>query len=94
MLDFTLETFKKYNPDIVCNNGFDKRNYIHSHDPIKYFKKSFEYFKRRDSTIVNINSYYGIYPDQKDPFYAAAKYGLRAMPSQFLVKPIKIKLKL
>ena len=96
MLDFTLETFKKYNPDIVCNNGFDKRNYIHSFESqLNILKKSFEYFKRKgNGTIVNINSYYGIYPDQKDPFYAAAKYGLRGYAESISSEAYKNKIKI
>ncbi len=96
MLDFNLETFKKYSPDIVCNNGFDKKNYIHSlESQLNILKKSFEYFKQKGKgTIVNINSYYGIYPDQKDPSYAAAKYGLRGYAESISQDAYKNKIKI
>lgn len=79
MNDLTVEDFEKYNPDIIVNNGFDKKNYIHSFEgSLNVVKKSMDYFiKKGQGTIVNINSFYGLNPDKKDPDYAAAKYGLR-----------------
>lgn len=76
---FTMKDFIKINPDIVCNNGFDKKDYFKSFKAqINILKKSLEFFKKKQNgIIININSYYGFHPDIKDPDYASAKYGLR-----------------
>lgn len=79
MNDIKASDFEKYNPDIIINNGFDKKNYFHSFESsINIVKESLDYFKKiGGGTLVNINSFYGLNPDIKDPYYAAAKYGLR-----------------
>ena len=79
MIDLKANDFKKYNADIVVNNGFDKNNYFHSFEAsLNVVRQSLNYFKiKGGGTLVNINSFYGLNPDTKDPYYAASKYGLR-----------------
>jgi NADP-dependent 3-hydroxy acid dehydrogenase YdfG len=79
MNDLQIEDFQKFNPSIIVNNGFDKKNYIHSFEgSLNVVKKSMEYFTQKgEGIIININSFYGLNPDKKDPDYSAAKYGLR-----------------
>lgn len=79
MAEITVDDFNTYKPDIIINNGFDKKDYFHSFEAsINIVEKSLEYFSNfKKGTLVNINSFYGLHPDSKDPHYAAAKYGLR-----------------
>lgn len=79
MNEIEVKDFEKFNPDIIVNNGFDKNEYIHSFkSSLNVIKKSMDYFiKKGYGTIININSFYGMNPDKKDPDYAAVKYGLR-----------------
>jgi len=79
MANITVEDFNTYKPDIIVNNGFDKKDYFHSFEAsINIVQKSLDYFSySKKGTLVNINSFYGLHPDSKDPNYAAAKYGLR-----------------
>lgn len=79
MNEIKVSDFEKYSPEIIVNNGFDKNNYFHSFESsINIVKQSLDYFKNiGGGTLVNINSFYGLHPDVKDPYYSAAKYGLR-----------------
>jgi hypothetical protein len=79
MSNLSEKIFEKYNPHIIINNGFSKKEYIHSFkSQIRVLKEAFNFFKKKGSgKIININSYYGLFPDNKDPDYAAVKYGLR-----------------
>ncbi len=79
MNEIKSSDFEKYKPEIIVNNGFDKKNYFHSFESsLNIVKESFNYFKNiGGGTLVNINSFYGLHPDYKDPYYSAAKYGLR-----------------
>lgn len=79
MLDISEKIFDLYRPDIIINNAFDKNNYVRSYDgSIKVLESSLNYFKKyKTGTIINVNSFYGINPDVKDPNYAAAKHGLK-----------------
>ena len=79
MNDIKATHFEKYSPEFIVNNGFDKNNYFHSFEAsINIVRESLNYFKKiGGGTLININSFYGLNPDAKDPYYAAAKYGLR-----------------
>jgi len=79
MSDLNQQILEKYNPHIIINNGFSKKEYFHSFkSQLRVLKEAFNFFKKKGSgKIININSYYGLFPDAKDPDYAAAKYGLR-----------------
>ena len=96
MLDVSEELFKNHQPDIIVNNGFDKKDYIKSYEgSLNVLKSAFSYFKSKGSgTIINVNSICGLYPDAKDPDYAAAKYALRgysdSISSEAFQKNIKI----
>jgi short-subunit dehydrogenase len=96
MLDVSEELFKNHKPDIIINNGFDKKNYIESYEgSLNVLRSAFSYFKLRESgTIINVNSICGVFPDPKDPDYAAAKYALRgysdSISAEAFQKNIKI----
>lgn len=96
MLDVSEELFKNHEPDIIVNNGFDKKNYIKSYEgSLNALKSAFSYFKLKGSgTIINVNSICGLCPDTKDPDYAAAKYALRgysdSISAEAFQKNIKI----
>ena len=79
MADVSEELFKQHKPNIIINNGFDKKDYLKSYQgSINVLKSAFSYFKSKNKgIIINVNSISGIYPDSKDPDYAAAKYGLK-----------------
>lgn len=79
MLDIKEEVFKEHKPNIIINNGFDKKDYLKSYQgSLNVLKEAFNYFKSKNKgTIINVNSISGINPDPKDPDYAAAKYGLK-----------------
>ena len=79
MSNLKEQIFEKYNPHIIINNGFSKKEYFHSFkSQLHVLKEAFNFFKKKGAgKIININSYYGLFPDIKDPDYAAAKYGLR-----------------
>jgi short-subunit dehydrogenase len=79
MLDISESVFKVYNPDIIINNGFDKKDYIASYQgSLNVLKSAFSFFKsKNEGVIINVNSISGVCPDAKDPDYAAAKYALR-----------------
>lgn len=79
MNDISEEVFKKYKPDIIINNGFDKKEYIKSYQgSLNVLRSAFNYFKTKTKgTIINVNSICGLLPDTKDPDYAAAKHGLK-----------------
>lgn len=79
MSDIKEEIFNQYEPNIIINNGFDKKNYVKSYQgSLNVLKTAFNYFKNRDEgIIINVNSISGINPDPKDPDYAAAKYALK-----------------
>ena len=68
MIDLKANDFKKYNADIVVNNGFDKNNYFHSFEAsLNVVRQSLNYFKiKGGGTLVNINSFYGLNPDTKE----------------------------
>lgn len=96
MLDVSENLFKEYAPDIIINNGFDKKDYIKSYEgSLNVLRSSFSYFKLKGhGSIINVNSISGICPDHKDPDYAAAKYALRgysdSIASEAFQKNIKI----
>jgi len=96
MLDISEELFKIHQPDIIVNNGFDKKDYIKSYEgSLNVLKSAFSYFKSKGfGTIINVNSISGLYPDAKDPDYAAAKYALRgysdSISAEAFQKNIKI----
>jgi len=79
MLDVSESVFKVYNPDIIINNGFDKKDYIASYQgSLNVLKSAFNFFKsKNEGVIINVNSISGVCPDTKDPDYAAVKYALR-----------------
>lgn len=79
MVDIKEEIFYKYEPDVIINNGFDKKDYFKSYQgSLNVLKSAFNYFKNKNKgTIINVNSISGINPDPKDPDYAAAKYALK-----------------
>lgn len=79
MSDIKEEVFNQHEPNIIINNGFDKKNYVKSYQgSLNVLKTAFNYFKNRDEgIIINVNSISGINPDPKDPDYAAAKYALK-----------------
>lgn len=79
MIDIKEEIFKEHKPDIIINNGFDKKDYIKScQGSLNVLKTAFNYFKNKSKgIIINVNSISGICPDSKDPDYAAAKYALK-----------------
>jgi short-subunit dehydrogenase len=78
-LEIKEELFNQYEPNIIINNAFDKKDYIKSYaGSLNVLKTAFNYFKNRDEgIIINVNSISGICPDPKDPDYAAAKYALK-----------------
>ena len=79
MNELNFNNFETYNSEIIINNGFDKKDYFHSFEAsLNVIQEAMKFFKSiGGGTLVNINSFYGLYPDTKDPYYAAAKYGLR-----------------
>ncbi|MDA9732558.1 SDR family NAD(P)-dependent oxidoreductase [Acidimicrobiaceae bacterium] len=79
MNDIKATHFEEYSPEFIVNNGFDKKSYFHSFEAsVNIVTESLNYFKKLGGgTLININSFYGLNPDTKDPYYAAAKYGLR-----------------
>lgn len=79
MIDIKQEIFNQYKPNIIINNGFDKKDYVKSYQgSLNVLKVAFEYFKSKSKgTIINVNSISGISADSKDPDYAAAKYALK-----------------
>ena len=79
MLDIKEEIFREYKPNIIINNGFDKKDYLKSYQgSLNVLRVAFDYFKTKNKgIIINVNSISGIGPDTKDPDYAAAKYALR-----------------
>lgn len=79
MVDISEKTFDLYKPDVIVNNGFDKNNYIKSYQgSLNVLRCAFNFFKqKKDGIIINVNSFYGVNPDVKDPDYAAAKHGLK-----------------
>ena len=79
MNDLKAQDFEKHKAELIINNGFDKKDYFHSFEAsLNVVRESIDYFKTvGGGSLVNINSFYGLNPDTKDPYYAAAKYGLR-----------------
>jgi NAD(P)-dependent dehydrogenase (short-subunit alcohol dehydrogenase family) len=74
----TAEKFKEYLPDVIVNNAFDKSSCISSlAGQINVLKEAIKYFDPKGGIIINIGSSKSIIPDVDDPYYAAAKYGLR-----------------
>ena len=96
MLDVSEELFKNNQPDIIINNGFDKKDYIRSYEgSLNVLKCAFSYFKSKGSgAIINVNSICGLYPDTKDPDYAAAKYALRGYSDSISSEAFKNNIKI
>jgi short-subunit dehydrogenase len=96
MLDVSESLFREHNPDIIVNNGFDKKDYVKSYEgSLNVLKSAFFFFKSKsEGTIINVNSICGLCPDSKDPDYAAAKYALRgysdSISAEAFQKNIKI----
>jgi len=96
MLDISEDIFKEHNPDIIINNAFDKNDYIKSYQgSLNVLRSAFSFFKSKsEGAIINVNSICGLYPDLKDPDYAAAKYALRgysdSISAEAFQKNIKI----
>ena len=59
MAEITVDDFNTYKPDIIINNGFDKKDYFHSFEAsINIVEKSLEYFSNfKKGTLLNINSF-------------------------------------
>lgn len=66
-------------PEVIINNGYDKNDHISSFaNSISVVRESIKYFKGNGGgTIINVNSIAGLFPDAKDPDYAASKHGLK-----------------
>jgi short-subunit dehydrogenase involved in D-alanine esterification of teichoic acids len=67
-LEIKEELFNQYEPNIIINNSFDKKDYIKSYaGSLNVLKTAFNYFKNRDEgIIINVNSISGICPDPKE----------------------------
>ena len=91
MANLNEKILEKYNPHIIINNGFSKKDYFHSFkSQLRVLKEAFNFFKKKGTgKIININSYYGLFPDTKDPDYAAAKYGLRGYAESIAYEAFK-----
>lgn len=96
MLDVSENLFQDHEPDIIINNGFDKKDYIKSYQgSLNVLKSAFAYFKiKKKGTIINVNSISGVSPDHKDPDYAAAKYALRGYADSIASEAFKENIKI
>jgi len=96
MLDVSENLFQDHEPDIIINNGFDKKDYIKSYQgSLNVLKSAFAYFKiKKKGTIINVNSISGVSPDHKDPDYAAAKYALRGYSDSIASEAFKENIKI
>lgn len=77
--NLNVNWLRDHAPQIIINNGYDKRNHLASFDnSLKVVRESIKYFKEiGGGVLVNINSIAGLIPDVKDPDYAATKHGLK-----------------
>jgi NAD(P)-dependent dehydrogenase (short-subunit alcohol dehydrogenase family) len=70
---------RAHDPDIVINNGYDKKDHLASfNNSLVVVRESLKFLKEKGGgIIVNVNSIAGLHPDTKDPDYAASKHGLK-----------------
>jgi len=96
MLDIKEEVFHRHEPNIIINNGFDKKDYLKSYQgSLNVLKTAFNYFKNKnEGTIINVNSISGVNPDPKDPDYAAAKYALKGYSDSIAAESFQRKIRI